>query len=192
MIVSKRVDLAKESPPARVVIAHDYLTQRGGAERVVLAMLQAFPDARVVTSLYAPDLTYPEFKQYDIRASWLTRIKPFERNNRLALPLLAPVWSRLDAGDADVVLCSSTGWAHGIRTTVPKIVYCHNPARWLYQSDEYMTEAGAGARFGLRLLAPELRRWDKRKARQRQCFCRHWSIGGRLSGSSGSWGWYGA
>jgi len=61
----------------------------------------------------------------------LTRVKPFEMNNRLALPLLAPVWSRIEAGDADVVLCSSTGWAHGIRTTVPKIVYCHNPARWL-------------------------------------------------------------
>ena len=151
-------------PGSRVVIAHDYLTQRGGAERVVLAMLKAFPSARVVTSLYAPNQTYPEFGNYDIRASWLTKVGSFRSDNRLALPLLAPVWSRLDAGDADVVLCSSTGWAHGIRTRVPKIVYCHNPARWLYQGEEYLADTGIGARAGLKVLAPNLRRWDKRRA----------------------------
>ena len=45
----------------RVAIAHDYLTQRGGAERVVLAMLRAFPGATIYTTLYDPDGTYPEF-----------------------------------------------------------------------------------------------------------------------------------
>jgi glycosyltransferase involved in cell wall biosynthesis len=39
--------------------------------------------------------------------------------------------------DADVVVCSSSGWAHGIASDVPKVVYCHNPARWLYQPDDY-------------------------------------------------------
>lgn len=43
----------------RVAVVHDYLTQRGGAERVVLAMLKALPDARS-TSLFGPDSTYPE------------------------------------------------------------------------------------------------------------------------------------
>jgi hypothetical protein len=45
-----------------VAIAHDYLTQRGGAERVVLAMLRAFPEATVHTLLYDPDGTFPEFR----------------------------------------------------------------------------------------------------------------------------------
>ncbi|WP_321160619.1 glycosyltransferase [Janibacter hoylei] len=43
----------------RVAIAHDYLTQRGGAERVVLALLQAFPDATVHTTLYDPEEHLP-------------------------------------------------------------------------------------------------------------------------------------
>ena len=51
---------------ARVAIAHDYLTQRGGAERVVLAIARAFPGARIHTSVYEPDGTYPEFADLDV------------------------------------------------------------------------------------------------------------------------------
>ena len=53
--------------PGAVAIVHDYLTQRGGAERVVLAMHRAFPQAPIYTSLYEPDLTFPEFRdvEYD-------------------------------------------------------------------------------------------------------------------------------
>jgi len=49
-----------------VVIAHDYVTQRGGAERTVLGLLEAFPGARLVTSLFAPDRTFPEFADVDV------------------------------------------------------------------------------------------------------------------------------
>ena len=43
----------------RVSVVHDYVTQRGGAERVVLAMLEAFPRAPLYTSLYEPERTFP-------------------------------------------------------------------------------------------------------------------------------------
>ena len=52
-----------------VAIVHDYLTQKGGAERVVLAMHRAFPAAPIYTSLYEPDLTFPEFRDIDVRPS---------------------------------------------------------------------------------------------------------------------------
>ena len=57
-----------------MAIAHDYLTQRGGAERVVLALLEAFPDAAVHTTLYDPDGTYPEFRDARIVTSPLDRV----------------------------------------------------------------------------------------------------------------------
>ena len=44
-----------------VAIAHDYLTQRGGAERVVLALSRAFPEAPIYTTLYDPGGTFPDF-----------------------------------------------------------------------------------------------------------------------------------
>ncbi len=75
---------------AAVAIVHDYLTQRGGAERVVLSMLKAFPGTTVHTSLYDPSGTFPEFADADVRTLSIDRIAPLRQNHRLALPLLAP------------------------------------------------------------------------------------------------------
>jgi glycosyltransferase involved in cell wall biosynthesis len=147
-----------------VEIAHDYLTQRGGAERVVLSMLAAFPRAHVHTLLYDPAGTFPEFSEARIRTSPISRIGLLRRNHRLAFPMLAGATEGLRV-DADVVVCSSSGWAHGIRTTGAKVVYCHSPARWLYQPDAYLRGAGAAARYAARLLRRPLVRWDRRAAR---------------------------
>jgi glycosyltransferase involved in cell wall biosynthesis len=146
-----------------IAIVHDYLTQRGGAERVVLSMLTAFPAAPLYTSVYEPAGTYPEFREADVRVLPLNRISLLRRNHRLALPLLAPAFSRLEI-DADVVVCSSSGWAHGARVEGRKVVYCYTPARWLYQSEAYLGERASVARVGLSLLRPLLRSWDRRAA----------------------------
>ncbi len=150
----------------RVAIAHDYLTQRGGAERVVLSLLKAFPGAPVYTTLYDPDGTYPEFRDVHVVTSGLNRIPAFRRDHRRALPLLAPAASQLRI-DADVVVASSSAFAHGFPTTGRKVVYYHTPARFLYLADEYLGERPSRSLKGLALLA--LRRpliaWDQRAAR---------------------------
>lgn len=152
------------NPPrvAGVVIAHDYLTQRGGAERVVLALLEAFPGARVVTSVYAPERTFPEFGEVEVETLLPARL--FGRDARLAFPLLAPAFSRHAVRDADVVVCSSSGWAHGVSTTAPKVVYCHTPARWLYVTSDYVAGHGALVRAVATAGRVPLRRWDERAA----------------------------
>lgn len=148
---------------ARVAIVHDYLTQRGGAERVVLSMLRAFPGAPLYTSLYSPETTLPAFRGADVRTLAINRSAALRRNHRLALPLLAPAFSRLRV-KADVTVCSSSGWAHGVRTDGRKLVYCYAPARWLYQSDRYLGGRRQGARAMLMALRPMLRTWDRRAA----------------------------
>lgn len=147
----------------RVALAHDYLTQRGGAERVVLELLAAFPDAPLYTAVWAPEQTYPEFRQYDIRTSPLNRLSPVRRDHRIGLPLYASVFSRMNV-DADVLICSSSGWAHAITNTGRKIIYCHNPARWLYQADQYSRDSPSAVRRSLQMLTPALRAWDRRAA----------------------------
>ena len=148
-----------------MAITHDYLTQRGGAERVVLTLMKAFPDAAVHTTLYDPQGTYPEFADADVRTSPLNRIGLLRRDHRLALPLLASASSRMRI-DADVVIASSSGWAHGFDATGRTIVYCHNPARWLYQTDEYLGGTAWRSPLGPPVLAmrPFLKRWDRRRA----------------------------
>lgn len=149
----------------KVAIAHDYLTQRGGAERVALELTRAFPEAPLYTSVYAADATFSEFRDVDVRTSWLSEVAAFRGDPRRALPLLPNVWSGTNIYDADVVICSSTGWAHGVATDAAKIVYCHNPARWLYQTDEYLIDRDRFTRIAVRGLIPALRRWDRRSAR---------------------------
>jgi len=149
--------------PADVAIVHDYLTQRGGAERVVVSLLRAFPGSTVHTSLFDPDGTFPEFGTADVRTLPLNAFRTLRRNHRLSLPLLAPAFSRLKI-DAPVALCSSSGWAHGARASGRKLVYCHAPARWLYQREHYLGARGSVGRFALAAVAPLLERWDRRAA----------------------------
>jgi len=147
----------------RIAIAHDYLTQRGGAERVVLSMHRAFPQATVHTSLYDVNGCFPEYRGVQVRASRVNAARPLRARHRLAFPMLAPAFSAMHI-DADLTLVSSSGWAHGARTTGRKIVYCHAPARWLYQRERYLAGRGRVARATLRASESWLRVWDRSAA----------------------------
>lgn len=149
--------------PSPVAIVHDYLTQRGGAERVVGSMLEAFPAAPVHTALYDPSATFPLFGRSDVRSLPINRLGPLRRHHRLALPLLAPAFSLLHV-DAEVTICSSSGWAHGVRVSGRKVVYCYTPARWLYQTDRYLSEKETAGRAAITLLRSPLCSWDRRRA----------------------------
>ncbi len=83
----------------------------------------------------------------------LDRLALFRHHHRLALPFLAPSFSRLRI-DAEVAVCSSSGWAHGATVTGRKVVYCHTPARWLYQTDRYLAGSARWSAAALGLLAP--------------------------------------
>lgn len=159
--MSKRTDATRTRVP--VAIAHDYLTQRGGAERVVLAMARAFPDAPIYTTVYEPDLTYPEFRELDVRVTVLNKVGFFRRHHRAALPFYAPVVGRTTIA-ADVVVASSSGWAHGFRTDGTSVIYCHTPAHWLYLGDHYLDQRSLPARVAMFFLGRPLRWWDRRAA----------------------------
>jgi glycosyltransferase involved in cell wall biosynthesis len=126
-------------------------------------MCKAFPEATLHTSLYRPELTFPDFAAKDVRPLPLNRADVLFGDHRRALPLLAWSFGRLHV-DADVVLCSSSGWAHGLQTTGRKLVYCYTPARWLYQKQRYLGDASTAVRAALTALTPALRRWDQRAA----------------------------
>ena len=147
-----------------VVVAHDYLTGRGGAERVALALARGLGASRIVTSLYEPDSNFEGIADFPVQSSWLNKYPSLRADHRRAFPFLPSAFARLSVQDADVVVCSSSGWAHGIRTTVPKIVYCHTPARWLHQPADYFLGQAQRAKSAAVLMAP-FHRWDQRAAR---------------------------
>ncbi len=154
----------------RVAIAHDYLNQFGGAERVVAEMTRIWPEAPVYTSLYRPLSTLPEFGDCDVRTSWLDRL-PVDQRFRLLFPLYPHAIGRMTVTGADVVVASSSGWAHGMRTPpeTTHVVYCHAPPRWLDPSMEYFGTALRNRTLLRHGLAP-FRRWDRSAARKADCY----------------------
>ncbi|WP_242934155.1 glycosyltransferase [Micrococcus aloeverae] len=152
----------------RIAIAHDYLTQKGGAERVVLALHRMWPDAPIYTTFYDPEGTFPEFKDARIITSPLNRVGVLRKDPRRALPLL-PLASSLMHVKEPIAVVSTSGWAHGFRYDGATLVYCHTPARWVYLLDDYLGEDGRNSIKGriARVLRPGLRRWDRAAVRRR-------------------------
>jgi len=146
----------------KIAIAHDYLVQYGGAERVVEALHEIWPDAPVYTSMYEPSAMPPSFAQMDVRTSFMQHLRPLRRRSKLGLPLYPAAMHSLDLRGFDVVVSSSSGWAHAVITDPDAyhLVYCHTPARWLYRTDSYSRVE----RFGAAPLLGPLRRWDTRAA----------------------------
>jgi glycosyltransferase involved in cell wall biosynthesis len=153
--------------PVRVSIVHDYLNQLGGAERVVLEMARIWPDAPIHTTLYRPATTWPGFAGRDIRTSALDRL-PVDGAFRTLLPLFPLAIRSLGVLGGDLVVSSSSGWAHGVRTApgTTHVVYCYAPARWLY-GDRYI---GWVKPVALAPLFAALRGWDRRAAQRQDAY----------------------
>jgi glycosyltransferase involved in cell wall biosynthesis len=151
-----------------VALVHDYLNQRGGAERVILELSDIWPRAPIYTSLYRPSSTLPGFEDRDVRTTFLDRL-PVDRGFRNLFPLYPAAFKSLGEIDADVVIASSSGWAHMARARPDAlhVVYCHTPARWLYR-DEYLDGGGRRSNRGaiVRAGGVPLRSLDRAAARR--------------------------
>lgn len=122
----------------KIAIVHDQIQEFGGAERVLVALKQIFPQADVFTSFYNPSALGQHnhhFDGWNIITSWADRVPGFKK---LYSPLrfLAPhIWESFDFGAYDLVL-SSSGWymCKGIitRPETQHICYLHHQPRYLY------------------------------------------------------------
>lgn len=152
----------------KVAIVHDWLIG-GGAEQVVEALHEMFPEAPIYTS-YATDEWRKRLNGKVVTGylQHLPRLRKF-------VPFLRAWWfSHLDLSGYDLVISSSGAEAKGIR--VPKgvkhINYCHAPTHYYWSRyDSYLANPGFGpfdwlARLGLRLLVGPMRRWDYKAAQR--------------------------
>ncbi len=123
----------------KVALTHDYLREYGGAERVLEALHDIFPNAPVYTAYYNPDSLGENGKRFagwDIRTSWFQKF-PFA--NKLLSPfrLFAPMmFESFDLSEFDLVISSSSA-AYLAKAVITKpetlhISYIHTPPRFLY------------------------------------------------------------
>jgi glycosyltransferase involved in cell wall biosynthesis len=149
----------------KVALVHDYLNQMGGAERVVLALHEIFPDAPIYTSIYDPGRVDPAFQRIDIRTSFMQKFPMVTKHHQPYLPFYPFAMERLDLRGYDLVLSSSSAFAKGVltRPETMHICYCHTPMRWCWNYDEYVEREHLGrmARSILPFFITGLRVWDQ-------------------------------
>jgi glycosyltransferase involved in cell wall biosynthesis len=147
----------------RVAFVHDYLTQFGGAERVLLEMLPLFPDAPVYTSIFAPAAFGGVFDGVDVRTTALQRLPGASSYFRALLPFYPRVFESIDLSAYDLVISSTTSFAKGVRTrpTTLHVCYMNTPTRFLWRQQGYAYDVVPwAARPLFAALVPQLRRWD--------------------------------
>jgi glycosyltransferase involved in cell wall biosynthesis len=134
----------------RVALVHDYLTQYGGAERVLEVLHGMYPNAPVYTSLYELEHLPASLQTWDIHTSPLAKIPGAAKTHRLWTPLYPQIFRQLGqsiSGDVDVVIADSSAFSHHAAPTssdVPLVTYCHSPARFLYGDRDYLGAAKLG------------------------------------------------
>lgn len=120
----------------KIALVHDYLKEYGGAERVLEALTEIWPDAPIYTAFFVKNSTAGNiFAQKQVVTSWANSLLPW-KNLYSPLRFLTPlIWESFDFRGYDVVV-SSASWyiTKGIITSpgTLHVCYCHTPPRWLY------------------------------------------------------------
>jgi glycosyltransferase involved in cell wall biosynthesis len=146
-----------------VTLAHDYLLVMRGAERTFAAMADLYPGAPIFTLLYDRDGTGGRFDDHRVTTSALARLGLRQAGFRRLLPLYPWAIGRLKLAPADVVLSSSSAFAHGVRAPqgAVHICYCHSPFRYAWHERERaLAEVARPARPLLGRELQRIRRWD--------------------------------
>jgi len=123
----------------KVALAHDYLREYGGAERVLETLHEIFPDAPVYTAYYNPEAlgeNNKHFKNWKIIPSWFQKF-PFANILLSPFRIFGPMmFESFDLSEYDLVISSSSA-THLSKSVITKpetlhLSYIHTPPRFLY------------------------------------------------------------
>ncbi len=153
----------------KIALAHDYLNQWGGAERVLEVLTEIFPEAPVYTLMYDPEKTLGNLKhrvlpQHPVLRTSFLDFSYARKNHRQFIPLM-PLAARFlkIPEEYDLVISSSAGFAKGfnISKKTKHIAYTHTPLRYAWESDSYLQPITNSLQLKLyKPLLSYLKNWD--------------------------------
>ena len=148
----------------RVALVHDFLVSVRGADRVFLEMCDLWPEADVFTPVYDERGTEGRLAHRRVETSFLQRLRPTSRTFRALLPLYPAAIESFDLASYDLVISSSSAWAHAVicGEASVHVCYCHNPFRYAW-NERHRTLAERGdpvSRAALRGFFRRWREWD--------------------------------
>ena len=147
----------------QVALVHDFLLDVRGAERVFLALCDLFPQADLFTAVYDEHGTEGRFAARRPTTSFLQRVHPDSRTFRALLPLYPYAMEALDLRGYDLVISSSSAWAHGVIADADAVhvCYCHNPFRYAWNAREAtLAKYDPLRRAALGVVFQRGRQWD--------------------------------
>jgi glycosyltransferase involved in cell wall biosynthesis len=148
----------------RVAVVHEWLTNPGGSEHVVLELLDMFPQAELYTSIYGPGPWPAPIAERDVHTSYLTRVPGAARHYQKLLPFVSRAYRSFDLSGYDLILSSNHACAKNVIAPpgVLHVCYCHTPMRYAWEK-RFLEgeEIGTVGRLALPALLPLLRRQDR-------------------------------
>ena len=148
----------------KVAIVHDYLNQYGGAERMLEALCELYPDAPIYTSIYDPDAVLHRFDDRVVHTSFMQKLPGVMKNHQQYLLLYPYAFESFDLSGYDLVVSSSSAWAKGAITgpETLHVCYCHTPMRFAWQYEDYARRERLGrlSRAVLPFFMTRVRLWD--------------------------------
>jgi len=147
-----------------VALVHDFLLDLRGAERVFAELCEMWPDAPIYTAVYDEKGTEGRFSDRTVHSSFLQRLRPNARTFRALLPLYPAAIESFDLSQYDVVISSSSAWAHAVLCDERSVhvSYCHNPFRyaWNDRDQTLARHRNPASRAFLRSVFRRWRQWD--------------------------------
>ena len=146
-----------------VALVHDYLLVMRGAERTFAAIADAFPDAPIYTLLCDHDAMAQRFGNRRVHTSYLQRLGIKQGGFRRLLPLFPSAVESLPLQEHDLVISSTSAFAHGVRpgNEAIHVSYRHSPFRYAWHEQPHAVEGAPRAfRPVLRRLLDRIRLWD--------------------------------
>ncbi len=155
----------------KVAFVHDWLVEKGGAENLLAAMMESFPDAPIYTLLHDPDgPTAPVVEGHLVRTSFLQKLPGAYRHYRSFLPLMPFAIEQFDLSEFDLIISNSYAVAKGVLTGPDQLHINMNcsPIRYAWDlQHQYLKESkkDKGLQSWLaRWILHEIRKWDYRTA----------------------------
>lgn len=151
----------------KIAFIYDRVNKFGGAERILLALHEIWPEAHLYTAIYNPARAFWS-KAFVVIPSVLNKF-PLTSTKHELFPLLTPyAFESFNFDNYDVVMSITSSDAKTIITKPQTlhICYCLTPTRYLWSAyEEYIHEPGATIlnpfiRFGIRLFSLSMRMRD--------------------------------
>lgn len=151
----------------KIALVADWLTNRGGAERVLISFAKLFPQADIFTTVFNP-INFPELKERKVISSYLNNW-PFSYKHQLYLWARPQAVESFNLDDYDIVISLSSAEAKGVITKPETlhVCYCYTPTRYFWSHYyEYLRGSEYGVLDGLiKKIVPsvvhKLRQWDR-------------------------------